>query len=66
MKKLCCKRRVIMVQGWVEPRAGVTLLLLNIKDVKLGAQSSLTAWLSFSACQAAGSPADVNRLIFKN
>lgn len=43
MKKLRCKRRVIMVQGWVEPRAGVALLLLNIKDVKLGAQSSLTA-----------------------
>lgn len=32
-----------MVQGWVELRVSVTLLLLNIKDVKLGTQSSLTA-----------------------
>lgn len=60
------KGGVVMLQDWGELRVSVVFTVTeHQRCLKLGTQLSLSVWLPFTACQAAGSPADVNRLIFK-
>lgn len=51
-----------LVQGWV---SGAFTVKGTAEMAQPRAQLSVSVWLSFSECRAVGSPADVNRLIFK-